>query len=41
MGDQIDPTFRIPAVRVDYGYMGETWQRANQALMVAPAVGVG
>ena len=23
--DNIQPTFRVPAVRVDYGYMGPTW----------------
>lgn len=39
--DHIEPTFRIPAVRIDYDYMGETWRRANHALMAAPAVGVG
>ncbi len=36
--DQIEPTFRVPAVRVDCGYMGETVRRANYALIAAPAV---
>jgi hypothetical protein len=39
--DHIEPTFRVPAVRIDYGYMGETWLCANHALMAAPTVGVG
>ena len=36
--DRIEPTFRVPAVRVDFGFMGETCRRANHALMAAPAV---
>jgi hypothetical protein len=39
--DHIEPTFRVRAVRVDYGYMGETWLCANHVAMVAPAVGIG
>ncbi|HTA96946.1 MAG TPA: hypothetical protein VK730_04830 [Solirubrobacteraceae bacterium] len=39
--DRIEPTFHVPAVRVDFGYMGETARRANQALMAAPTVAVG
>jgi hypothetical protein len=39
--DQIEPTFRVPAVRIESGYMGETVRRANRALMAAPAVDVG
>ncbi len=38
--DQIDPTFRVPAVRIESGYMGETWLCANHAVMAAPAVGI-
>jgi hypothetical protein len=36
--DHIEPTFRIPAVRIDHGDMGETARRANHALVAAPAV---
>jgi hypothetical protein len=38
--DQIEPTCRVPAVRIESGYMGETWLCANRALVAAPAVGV-
>jgi hypothetical protein len=38
--DHIEPTFCVPAVRIESAYMGETWLCANHALMVAPAVGV-
>jgi hypothetical protein len=39
--DQIEPTFRVPAVRIESGFMGETCLCPNHALMVAPAVGIG
>jgi hypothetical protein len=38
--DQIEPTLRVPAVRIDYGYMGETARRANHPLVMAPAFGI-
>jgi hypothetical protein len=38
--DNIEPTFRIPAVRQPHGSMGETARRANHVLMVATAVSV-
>jgi hypothetical protein len=39
--DNIEPTFRVPAVRIDYGYMGETARRANRTVMAAPVIGIG
>jgi hypothetical protein len=39
--DNIEPTFRIPTVRVDYGYMGETARRANHFLVAGPALLLG
>jgi hypothetical protein len=38
--DQIEPTFRVPAVRIDYdyGYMGEAWLCANPVLIAGPVV---
>ena len=36
--DHIEPTFRVPAVRIDYGYMDETARRANRVLMAAAAL---
>lgn len=38
--DAIEPTFLVPAVRPPSGSVGETWQRANHALVVAPAIRV-
>jgi len=38
--DQIEPTFRVPTVRIDCDYMGETCLCANRALLTVPAVGV-
>lgn len=35
-----NPTFRVPAVRIESDYLGETWLCANYALIVAPSVGV-
>jgi hypothetical protein len=37
--DQIEPTFRVPAVRIESGYMGETWLCANHVMLVGPPVG--
>jgi hypothetical protein len=37
--DNIEPTFRISAIRVDYGYMGETARRANHVLVGASPIG--
>jgi hypothetical protein len=39
--DQIEPTFRVPAVRIESDFMGETWLCTNHLLMVALAVGIG
>lgn len=29
--DQIEPTFRVPAVRIDYGYMEPTDLKSNRS----------
>jgi hypothetical protein len=36
--DRIDPAFHIPAIRIDFGYMGEIFRRANHVLVSAVPV---
>jgi hypothetical protein len=38
--DHIEPNFRVPAVRIDCGYMGEPARRANHLLIAGTSEAV-